>query len=191
MKTAILSLLFGLAILLSGCTHQMKLRKAGRKLNRIVTAYPELSRTDTVQVIDRDTIAAIDGRAVIPLDTTRPGLDTLLSGLYQSLDSTKADSITGQIRRIVQYHPPIRDTVYRWIDSIQVKVYPGPSPGQIGISLNRPQKIVTEKQIQRTTTITPANLPPPRTGRWAETVALVMSIIAIYLLIQLNNRRKQ
>lgn len=191
MKQTFLSILVGLSILLSGCTHEWKARKAGRKLNRIVTEFPELSRTDTVHVIDLDTIAAIDGSVVIPLDTTRPGLDTLLSGLYQSLDPAKADSISWRVRQLVRYQPPIRDTVFRWIDSIQVKVYPGPSPGQIGISLKRPQKVVTEKQIQRTTTISPANLPPPKMSRWAETLVLVVFIIGIYILIQLHNRRKQ
>ena len=191
MKSVILTLLLGFAVLLSGCSHQYKLRKAGRKFNRIVTSYPELSHTDTVLVVDHDTIAAIDGSAEIMLDTSRPVLDTILFDLYQSLDSTKSDSIAAQIRSIVRYHPLISDTITRWIDSIQVRVYPGKSPGKIGISLKRPQKVVTERQIQRTTTISPANLPEPRLSKWAETLKLLLFIIGIYFLIQINNRKKQ
>ncbi len=190
MKIVILSILVGFTTLLSGCSYQWKLQKAGSKLNRIVAAYPELSRTDTIQVIDLDTIPAIDGSTVIVLDTLHPVLDTILVELYQSLDTVKADSLSERILNYIKSTPPIEDTVYRWIDSILVKVYPGREPGEIGISLKRPQRVVSERQIQETTTISPANIPPPRKSLWTEILALAVAIIAIFILIKRQYKKQ-
>ena len=144
MKTRFIYILLSI-FFLQGCIltkQERQNRRANRKLERLTTNYPQLLEKDTL----RDTVTVLipEIRIDTVFETSKDvsGVDSILMGFRDKLDSVTALKLGDQIKYYVTNRQVIEDTLIHEEDGVTIKIWQ--EGDLIRVSVVKPEETVTK-----------------------------------------------